>query len=69
MVEKVKNRKQLLIRNNNGRSVYEVYYENGGEVPVDLLGLYTSHKQAQKAINQYLIKKNRIVEDGSDTSK
>lgn len=69
MAEEVKNKKQLLIRNSNGRSVYEVYYENGGEVPVDLLGVYTSHNQAQKAIDLYLTKKNRIVKNGSDTSK
>ena len=69
MVEKIKNKKELLIRNSNGRSIYEVYYENGGELPKDLSGLYTSHSEAQKAINQYLIKRDKIKVNGSNTSK
>jgi hypothetical protein len=70
MVEKVKQTKELLIRNSKGRSIYEVYYENGGELPRDLAGLYTSHKSAQASIDNYLIRKNRLtINNGSDTSK
>ena len=51
--------KKILIRNAPGTPHYKVIYEGGGEIPKDLLSLYTSEKEAQKAIDLYLIKKNR----------
>ena len=69
MAEKVKTTKELLIRSSNGRSIYEVYYEGGGELPKSLIGLYTSHIEAQKAIDTYLASKNRIPKDATDSDK
>lgn len=51
--------KKLLTRNRNGTSAIEVYYENGGELPQNLSGAYTSVKKAQEAITLYLIEKKR----------
>ena len=51
--------KELLIKAPEDCLHYKVYYENGGQLPNCLTGLYTSQKEAQKAIDSYLNKKNR----------
>ena len=61
----MKNTKQLLTKPSVIGSTYTVKYEGGGELPRDLSGVYTSEKEAQKAINLYLIKKNRDNEPSS----
>lgn len=66
MEEKVK-RKKLVIRNVVGTPSYFIKFENGGELPKYLSGVYTSMKIAQQAIDSYLIKMNR--KDASDTSE
>lgn len=64
MEEKAK-RKKLKILPVKGQPSYYIKFENGGEMPRDLLGIYTSEKIAQKAIDSYLIKMNR--KDASST--
>lgn len=41
--------------------LYEVYFENGGELPGALTGRYTSRPDAQKAIDTYL-----MIRDGAE---
>ncbi len=53
--EEVKVKKELKVRPSIARPpMIEVYYENGGELPAMLSGLYTSRKVAYRAINEYL---------------
>lgn len=57
MIEK--KQKELKTRVRTGTSHFEVYYDNGGELPKDLSGVYTSVREAKKDISKYLSKKNR----------
>lgn len=51
--------KQLLVRSaKNAPTLYEVYFEEGGELPAELDGALFTHKVlAQEAANIYLSKK------------
>lgn len=60
------NKKNLLVRNNVGSPHYKVIYEGGGELPKELTGLFTSEKEANKAISAYLQKRDKV--DASNTS-
>ena len=46
-------KKELKIRLAKNTCLYEVYYDEGGERPKDLSGLYTCEKAAQLAIDKY----------------
>jgi len=50
--------KELKIRYASNNA-YEIYYEGGGEVPAALRGLFTDHRTAQRAIDEYLITRNK----------
>lgn len=57
MTEQVE-KKELLIRNSSKYpSCYEIFFENGGELPKELRGGYTNKEKAQKAIDDYLNKR------------
>ncbi len=45
--------KAFLTRARSNTSLYEIYFEGGGEVPQALKGLYTSHTEAQRAAASY----------------
>lgn len=45
--------KSFLTRNRRNTALYEIYVENGGEVPQVLKGLYTTPTEAQKAAEHY----------------
>ena len=51
--------KDLLTRVKFNSSHYEIYFENGGEVPKELSGEYNSQLEANRAIKRYLVSKNR----------
>ena len=57
---KAKEPKQLLVRvsRRNG-SLFEVYYDNGGELPKELTGQYTSTRIAKAAIDAYLAERDK----------
>jgi hypothetical protein len=42
----------------NNPMLREVYYDNGGELPPQLTGLYTTAVEAQKDIDAYLRKRD-----------
>lgn len=52
--------KQLLVRRNNKhQTLWEVYYEGGGELPAELNDtLFTGEQLAQKAIELHLAKRS-----------
>lgn len=50
--KKVKEMRTRLIP---GTALYEIYFEEGGEVPTQLKGRYTTPTEAQKAIKGYLV--------------
>lgn len=57
--------KQLLTRTRpNAGSMYEIYFEGGGQVPGKLTGLYSSAKAALQAIDMHMTEKeaNATVE-------
>jgi hypothetical protein len=45
--------KELLFRIVPGTSLYEIHFEEGGEVPKALKSRYTSSAEAKKAIEMY----------------
>lgn len=45
--------KELKIRMRKNTVLFEVYYDEGGEIPKELSGLYTNEKVAQLAIDKY----------------
>ena len=45
--------KDLKIRIKDNTALYEVYFENGGEVPAKLNSLYTCVRAAEIAIEDY----------------
>lgn len=47
-------RKPLKVGRKHGTSLFEVYFEGGGELPKELKGMYTSPTVAQAAIDGYL---------------
>lgn len=66
MEENAKPQKRLITRNKLGSPHVIIFYEGGGEMPKELSGYYTSHKEAQKAIDLYLIKKNKTNASSSE---
>ena len=56
---KTKERKELKIRTAKESSLSEVYFENGGELPVELTGYFTSTTEAQRAIDTYNLKRDK----------
>ncbi len=52
--------KEFLVRNKSGTSLYEVYFEKGGEIPKTLNGLYTSQASAKKAIKLYEVTRRQF---------
>lgn len=50
-------RKELKVGPKENTALYRVYYDNGGELPKCLSGLFTTPEVAQNAIDNYL--KNR----------
>ena len=52
-------KKELAIRiAPNEGNLYEIYYENGGQVPDELTGKYTSRRVARTQIATYLHKRD-----------
>lgn len=50
--------KQLKARTRpNAGSMYEIYYEGGGQLPGHLTGLYSSELEATRAINKHMSEK------------
>lgn len=43
---------------NNNTHLWELYYENGGEVPQELSGMYTSKSEALTAGKKYIEKRD-----------
>lgn len=58
--------KDLKVRVAFNSSHYEIFFDNGGEIPKDLSGLYNSKLEADRAIRNYLISKGRY---GTTTNK
>lgn len=53
--------KELRVRTRNGNPMLkEIYFENGGEVPETLSGMYTSEESANRAIDLYLSHREKI---------
>ena len=50
--------KELKIRTRPEGNLYDIHFDNGGELPKELGGVYTSRVYAQRAINTYLIKRD-----------
>ena len=48
--------KELKVRLAKNTCLYELYYDNGGEVPAILKGLYTSEHVAKLAAGSYKAK-------------
>lgn len=66
--------KKFMTRVRPGGSLYEIYFEDGGQVPEYLKGGYTSSHRALAAaevyVSQFKRKTNKKVEsDGEDSSK
>lgn len=66
--------KKFMTRVRPGGSLYEIYFEGGGEVPEYLKGAYTSSHRALAASEEYVStykrKTNKKVKsDGEDSSK
>ncbi len=60
MTEETKQNKQLLTRRSATHPpLFELYFENGGEVPKELTGKYTSEGSASVAADSYLRTKKR----------
>lgn len=60
--------KQLLTRTRaNAGSMYEIYFENGGQLPGSLTGLYSSQLEAEKAITTHLLGKETNATSKSTT--
>ncbi len=55
----VKNKEFLTRRPLKNPLLFEIYFENGGEVPKFLSGLYTSETEAMEAVKIYLKDKKR----------
>ena len=55
---KTPNGKEIGIVHRLNKSYWEVQFNSGGQLPPELSGGFTSPKQAQLAINQYLARKN-----------
>lgn len=45
--------KELKIRTAKNTCLFEIYFDEGGEVPAKLSGLYTCKDAAQRAIDAY----------------
>ena len=53
---KTKAGKTIAYRVPEGKSTYEVFFTNGGQVPSELSGAWTDPRQIQNAVNAYLFK-------------
>lgn len=53
---KTKAGKTIAYRVPDGKSTYEVFFTNGGQVPSELSGAWTDPRQIQNAVNAYLFK-------------
>lgn len=60
-------RKELIAIRQDSGPLYRIKYRNGGELPKDLTGLYTSEKKGIHAITAYLQSKGRV--NGTSKSK
>lgn len=53
--------KELRYRIEPGTSLYNIYFQDGGEVPKALKGLYTSSSEAQKSIISYEASRRKYI--------
>lgn len=56
-VETGENKKDMVVMRKDGTSLWVIGFENGGEVPKELSGMYTSIPVAEQAIKHYLSKR------------
>lgn len=63
------NGKEIKIINAPGTGHYKIQFTQGGEIPVELSGLYTSSATAQVAVRNYLLNNKDRFEKKAENKK